>query len=333
MNFLKYSKTQINVFLFLIFALFLSNVFFKNSLQSSNQASQIEFEEYHLDVQKKIKVSSPKIYKYDLSIVAIFHNEGSFLKEWIEFHRLVGVQHFYLYNNLSTDNFYDVLAPYLQSGEVDLIDWPYEYPHGNLKLWGQIQLNSYNHAINHVKEETKWLAIIDIDEFLVPVQNENLVQLLSDYENDKVGGLCVNWQMYGTSFVPKIPENKLLIEMLVLKADANSSVNTHVKTIVRPERVLKPNIHRCSYQTPFVGINSNGEVTKGSHQEVLIDKILINHYWTRDQDYFMNIKIPSRKKRGRGVDVEFYEKNYNQQYDFIMSKFVPKLRKIMGFEE
>ena len=36
---------------------------------------------------------------YDLSVCAIFKDEASYLKEWIEYHKLVGVQHFYLYEN------------------------------------------------------------------------------------------------------------------------------------------------------------------------------------------------------------------------------------------
>ena len=36
--------------------------------------------------------------KHQLSICAIFKNEAKFLKEWIEYHRLVGVDHFYLYD-------------------------------------------------------------------------------------------------------------------------------------------------------------------------------------------------------------------------------------------
>ena len=38
--------------------------------------------------------------KYKISICGIFKNESCFLKEWIEYHEILGVEHFYLYNNL-----------------------------------------------------------------------------------------------------------------------------------------------------------------------------------------------------------------------------------------
>src|SRR5579883_479648 len=62
--------------------------------------------------------------KYNLSIVAIFRNEKPYLREWIEYHRLVGVDHFYLYNNKSSDGSLEVLSPFIARGIVTLIDWP-----------------------------------------------------------------------------------------------------------------------------------------------------------------------------------------------------------------
>ena len=44
-------------------------------------------------------------YPYQLSVIAIFQNEDRFLKEWLDFYRVLGVDHFYLFNNLSEDNY------------------------------------------------------------------------------------------------------------------------------------------------------------------------------------------------------------------------------------
>lgn len=62
--------------------------------------------------------------QYKVSIGAIFKNEALYLKEWIEFHRIVGVEHFYLYNNNSDDNYREVLEPYIKRNIVTLVDWP-----------------------------------------------------------------------------------------------------------------------------------------------------------------------------------------------------------------
>ena len=54
----------------------------------------------------------------DLSICAIMKNEGPYVKVWIDYHRLVGVKRFYIYDNESTDNMKEVLDPYIQKGIV-----------------------------------------------------------------------------------------------------------------------------------------------------------------------------------------------------------------------
>ena len=43
--------------------------------------------------------------KYSVSLCLIFKNEAPFLKEWLDYHLTVGVDHFYLYNNNSDDDF------------------------------------------------------------------------------------------------------------------------------------------------------------------------------------------------------------------------------------
>src|ERR1700733_13535401 len=112
-------------------------------------------------------------FKYQLAICAIFRDEAPYLKEWIEYHRLIGVEHFYLYNNRSTDNFEEVLAPYVASGVVDLF-------HNDIKTENlkdhidKVQCKSYSHALELSKGQVKWLAIMDADEFIFPIKEKSL---------------------------------------------------------------------------------------------------------------------------------------------------------------
>ncbi len=54
-----------------------------------------------------------------------FKNAARFLPEWIEFHQIVGFEHFYLYNNNSTDDYLSALRPYRDEGSVTLYEWPF----------------------------------------------------------------------------------------------------------------------------------------------------------------------------------------------------------------
>src|SRR5437588_12699850 len=59
-----------------------------------------------------------------LAACALYRDHASYLREWIEFHRLVGVERFYLYSNFSADDHLQVLAPYVLEGVVVVHDWP-----------------------------------------------------------------------------------------------------------------------------------------------------------------------------------------------------------------
>ena len=51
-----------------------------------------------------------------LAACTIYRDAASYLAEWIEFHRLVGVERFFLYDNGSVDDHREVLAPYVDAG-------------------------------------------------------------------------------------------------------------------------------------------------------------------------------------------------------------------------
>lgn len=97
-----------------------------------------------------------KLYQYEVSLCLIFKDEAPYLREWLEYHILIGVDHFYLYNNNSTDNFSEILEPYIHSGKVTLINWERNY----------CQVGAYEYCYNMRKNETHWLGYLDTDEFL-----------------------------------------------------------------------------------------------------------------------------------------------------------------------
>src|SRR5438132_9854743 len=59
-----------------------------------------------------------------LSICAIYQDEAPYLREWVAFHRLIGVEHFFLYDHESTDTHRSELAPFVDDGIVLIHDWP-----------------------------------------------------------------------------------------------------------------------------------------------------------------------------------------------------------------
>ena len=126
--------------------------------------------------------------QYYVSICAIFKNEAPYLKEWIEFHKIIGIEHFYLYNNNSDDNYRDVLKPYIRDNIVTLVQWPMQ----------QGQMDAYKDCVNKYKNQTNWIGFIDLDEFVVPKSYNNIKNFLRPIEK-KTGALFINWRLFGTS--------------------------------------------------------------------------------------------------------------------------------------
>jgi len=272
-------------------------------------------------------------YRYELAVCAVFQNEARFLKEWIEFHMLVGVEHFYLYDDSSIDNCEEVLRPYIERGLVDYIRWD----KSKEQIRFQFQSRPSNHCLNEVRGMVKWLMFIDIDEFVFPVQCNDLREFLKEYE--EFGAVCVNWVMFGTSGVKKIPENKLLIECLTSRSSLGYSRNKTVKTIVRPERVDQMGVHRANRMVPgCFEVTANKERFIGKKTPLCeIDKIRINHYWVRDEKFLYEVKLP--RMVGRNTDKwmqkqesESFLKSLdllNKEKDTAIGKYVRRLRKKM----
>lgn len=264
---------------------------------------------------------------YELSVCTIFRDAGPYLKEWIEYHQLVGVEHFVLYNHLSKDNFLEVLQPYIDKKIVEL--YHVKEAVTSKMHWRSIQNGAYDDGLKILTGKSKWVAFIDDDEFIVPVKESNLVDVLKDFED--CSGVCPHWQLFGTSHVGKIPENGLLTENLVYRAPKNFSRNKYIKSIVRPERVRNMVTHFANYKKDFFQVDENKTHFKGcSQKKISVEKIRINHYWTRDEYFFKNFKLKYQDLRQIKTQ-EDYAHLMNQECDLDMLRFAPELRKRMGF--
>jgi hypothetical protein len=274
----------------------------------------LRFGQYENRLIKKIDNHN----KYYFSILMMFKNEESILKEWLEYYLLLGTDHFFLFNHGSTDKSVDILTPYIEKGLVTLNN--FTRPFSEIK----VMLNT---GLNIARNKTKWLAIIDSDEFIVPIQHNNIKDFLRQYE--PFGGVCINWQMFGTSNVAKVPTNKTMIETLTLKAHPSTPPNIMVKSIVQPAKVeAVKDQHKCRYKNNYFDVNTNKEkITKDKKKKILLNQAQINHYYTRDIDY-MQTKAQRRViTAGTPLEVTMSMYNiFNDVQDNNILRFVPQLR-------
>jgi hypothetical protein len=96
------------------------------------------------------------------------------MKEWIAYNIMIGIEHFYLFYNgdedISLDETY--LKYYIENNIVTLTRFPFSSC--GQHHWNNIQLASFQTALQKYGPFTKWMGFIDIDEFLVPTVSETI---------------------------------------------------------------------------------------------------------------------------------------------------------------
>lgn len=247
------------------------------------------------------------LFLYDLAIVAIFKDEARYLKEWLDYHLLAGAEHFYLYNNDSSDDFAQVLAPYIEAKLVTLTAWS-----GKLQMFP-----AYNDAIKRFCFECRHIAFIDLDEFIFPKNNQSVAEvveeILSKYPN--AAALGINWQCFGSNGQETADYSKGVLERFTRRAKSDwvkissgkdMTGNVTIKSIVNPRRVdcwWSP--HYASYFRDFRSVNSNGADTLYvSSYPIAADKIVVNHYFTKSREEYMRKKLP---KGSVAVNENYYD--------------------------
>ncbi len=243
---------------------------------------------------KKKPVIKPK---YELTMCCITRDEAEYLPEWIDFHLKQGVQHIYIYDNLTKADLHEALKEYVQRGVIHIIPWRFE--HHDDPSWGRVQLSSYKHCLNQFGHNCEWCAFIDTDEFLFCPDGKNLRELLKDYNNYQA--LMVCWILYGTSHVWQAPQGKLL-ETLLHRAKDDYWLAT--KPIVKPRYVTKVgSMHYFSMRDVNKIVDENFrplQTVEGWYcpKKQSVSKIRLNHYVFRDGKFFEEVKIPRYEKRG-----------------------------------
>lgn len=213
--------------------------------------------------------------KYKVSICAIFRDEASYIKEWLEFHKIIGIEHFYLYNNFSKDNYRDILSPYIEKGEVTLIEWPYQ----------QGQMAAYRNCIERYSEETQWVGFIDLDEFVVPIKYDHIYDFLRQFSDQ--AAVVLYWKLFGSSgYIDRSPSGLVIEDFIVCWPKHTNIGKCFFNTEYQLAETHTHDMHLLygkmkNIDIPPVNIEGNS-VLLGQHQIVHSDfPVQINHYYTK----------------------------------------------------
>lgn len=236
---------------------------------------------------------------YYLSVCAMAKNEGPYFVEWIEWHLAHGVEKFYVYDNESTDNTRNILEPYIKRGVVEYKYWP-----GRKR-----QLPAYDDCLANHRFDSRWIAVIDLDEFIVPLQDKSIPEFLKRFES--FAAVEINWLIYGSSG-RKFKTPGTIMERFKCHSLPNHILNRHMKSIINPRRVFCMIGSHEAARISGNAADSHGNPIKKNFRdrEPQQDIIKINHYAVKSYEEFQG-----KKARGRSHTTSYRTDEYFTQYD------------------
>ncbi|WP_162527299.1 glycosyltransferase family 2 protein [Sphingomonas solaris] len=230
-----------------------------------------------------------------IAICASLKNESDYLEEWVRYHAAIGVDHFYLYNNASTDETADIIARL--STEFSITTHMIEKQPG--------QTIAMDHFLETHRDETDWVCFIDGDEFINLETATSIAEVIDGFPD--AAAVACSWMNFGSNGHVETPAGPC-VEAFTRRA---ASRNAHVKTIARPDRILRmANPHHYVVLGPTVkGDGTPAMILQGKINPPATDLIRINHYIVKSRAQW-----EMKKSRGRPLPDDHAAKLRSESY-------------------
>jgi len=259
------------------------------------------------------------------------------MEEWIRYHVAMGVSDIYLFDNDSSPKLLSLIDPkYLKmnantkklgKSSNGVVTYHYRSFDWTNKWWSKLglarhinmQIDVYRECFDTYGSRHRFLAFIDVDEFIV-VRNasRNIADILLLEQYKRVGGLVLHWQLFGSSGREQThPASSGTSSSSRSIAATNNSITTitrpsastmatrgiggvlgtyttcartsHIKSIVQTKHTQGPsdNMHWFKYKAPFFAVNEKlVRVDSWQSDPPSFDTIWINHYTTKSRQDF-----------------------------------------------
>jgi glycosyltransferase involved in cell wall biosynthesis len=207
-------------------------------------------------------------------------NEAAILLEWMAFHRSVGFEKLIIIDNGSTDQTRAVIESFIDRDSVDLISWPQR----------STQVDMYNRVLQEYADRVKWIAFIDADEFLYPVEKDDIRHTISEF--GEVGAIAAHWHIFGSNGHVTHPPG-LIIDNFTRRAQSDHGNNCHVKSIVNIKFAFRSMTSHMFEVLHGVFDDAGNDLHMGPPYGKFEDKLpthkklRINHYHCRSKEYYM----------------------------------------------
>ena len=239
----------------------------------------------------------PSADRAGIAIPAILKNEETIIREWLLHNRNIGVRHFFLYDNGSTDRTFEIARTTLGPDFITIIPWTLKVSANKDNGFVHQQVLAFCHAIQNFGCDFQYMAFLDPDEFLVPLDGLSLDDALSTA--GRPANLAVPWTMFGCNGHQTPPHGGVGAGDLMRPRHRFSDRSlVKFKCIVDPCAVTRVGIHAFEAMSDGNGC-SNDSGHKADNKERFSpeflsgNKLQLNHYYTRSA-----AELETKLKRG-----------------------------------
>ena len=239
-------------------------------------------------------------------VCAIALNEELYVDEWINHNLRIGFEHIFLYDNSPSNTLRELEQKY--NGTVSVIHFPGR----------AMQIAAYDDMLKRYKRHNMWVAVIDLDEFIIPKKHQCVRDLLNEYAPHG-GGLALNWVMFGSSgredYSPEPVTQRFTWR--------REKVFDLVKSISYLPHVERLGIHHSVFSAGSVNRDTNGAVVPSpTNPGGPEDVACIHHYFTKSKGEWL--KKRARGRAGNGAtrpESEFGLNDYHDFQDFSLAQY------------
>jgi hypothetical protein len=230
----------------------------------------------------------------NILMCGVIKNQAHLIEEFLSFHWVQGFDHFVVYDDNSTDNVASVVSVWEEKGIVTFLP--------SIKT-RTMQYSSYKDCFDRYGAEYSWVVFLDFDEFVTPLQQTCLVDILANYT--EYGGLAVNWGLFETA-------RTIFNDDLFHIEQTNYSLGVYsplVKSFCASTNTREPawNMpHCCSYKQGFYAVDERKEyVACWSRNNSLPQRVIqITHYRSLSLEEHVKKLIRDVGKGWLGSDFE-----------------------------
>ena len=170
----------------------------KDKLNLSSEINKIYSILYDANRNGYIKPIFPKMkekyypitkQKSGVCVCSICKNENLYIKEFVEYHHLLGVNKIIIYDNndINGEEIKKPLEYYIKKNFVDIID---------VRGLSSIQIPIYNFCYQNNKNIYDWITFLDIDEYIYIKNNETFDNYIYNESLEKCELIFLNWMIY-----------------------------------------------------------------------------------------------------------------------------------------